>query len=273
MSSQPPRLPTKAYHPRHDGEAHKLTEEETLKVMERVLARAGSIPVVVGVSHAANNHVEHLSKIAMDKGAAGVMLAPAANLKTDDQVFNYYAAAAKLLGPNVPICLQDFPQATGVYMSTAVINRLIDEFPQWSCSSTKKCLACANSPTCARGLRRQRRISILVGNGGLFLPQEMLRGADGAMTGFAYLRCWSRSAISSSKVAQKKRKICSYLPATAASRIPVWPWPGIAQGNAEAAGRHQVCLRPQPGPVLNSTDMQELGHLISRQERQLAEIA
>src|SRR3546814_18521990 len=28
-----------------------------------------------------------------------------------------------------------------------------------------------------------RRISILVGNGGLFLPEEMERGADGAMTG------------------------------------------------------------------------------------------
>ena len=31
-----------------------------------------------------------------------------------------------------------------------------------------------------------RRISILTGNGGLYLPQELQRGADGAMTGFAY---------------------------------------------------------------------------------------
>jgi 4-hydroxy-tetrahydrodipicolinate synthase len=31
-----------------------------------------------------------------------------------------------------------------------------------------------------------KRISILCGNGGLFLPEEMMRGADGAMTGFAY---------------------------------------------------------------------------------------
>ncbi|MEM9147793.1 MAG: dihydrodipicolinate synthase family protein, partial [Pseudomonadota bacterium] len=30
------------------------------------------------------------------------------------------------------------------------------------------------------------RLSILCGNGGLFLPLEMGRGADGAMTGFAY---------------------------------------------------------------------------------------
>jgi 4-hydroxy-tetrahydrodipicolinate synthase len=31
-----------------------------------------------------------------------------------------------------------------------------------------------------------RRISILTGNGGLFLPDELRRGADGAMTGFAF---------------------------------------------------------------------------------------
>jgi 4-hydroxy-tetrahydrodipicolinate synthase len=31
-----------------------------------------------------------------------------------------------------------------------------------------------------------RRVSILCGNGGLFLPQEIERGADGAMTGYAF---------------------------------------------------------------------------------------
>jgi 4-hydroxy-tetrahydrodipicolinate synthase len=32
----------------------------------------------------------------------------------------------------------------------------------------------------------QRRVSILVGNNGLFYPLELARGADGAMTGVAY---------------------------------------------------------------------------------------
>jgi 4-hydroxy-tetrahydrodipicolinate synthase len=31
-----------------------------------------------------------------------------------------------------------------------------------------------------------RRVSILTANGGLFLPHEIERGADGAMTGYAY---------------------------------------------------------------------------------------
>jgi 4-hydroxy-tetrahydrodipicolinate synthase len=34
--------------------------------------------------------------------------------------------------------------------------------------------------------RETRRISILCGNGGLFLPEELSRGADGAMTGFCF---------------------------------------------------------------------------------------
>ncbi len=33
-----------------------------------------------------------------------------------------------------------------------------------------------------------RRIAILAGNGGLFLTEELGRGADGAMTGFGYPR-------------------------------------------------------------------------------------
>src|SRR5437763_17028460 len=32
----------------------------------------------------------------------------------------------------------------------------------------------------------RRYISILVGNGGLYVPQELARGADGIMTGFAH---------------------------------------------------------------------------------------
>ena len=46
----------------------------------------------------------------------------------------------------------------------------------------------------AREKEGLRRLSILCGNGGLFLPHELERGADGAMTGYAFPRCWSRCA-------------------------------------------------------------------------------
>lgn len=171
------------------GEASKLTEAETATVMTRILKRVdGRVPVVVGVSHPSNRHLERLARQAMELGAAGVMVAPAAGRHTDDQVYGYYATVAERLGADIPICLQDFPQSAGVHTSVAVIHRLVDDFPQVVMLKHEdfpgmRKLSQVRARSEAEG---RRRISILVGNGGLFLPQEMLRGADGAMTGFAY---------------------------------------------------------------------------------------
>ncbi|RLM07748.1 dihydrodipicolinate synthase family protein [Gibbsiella quercinecans] len=171
------------------GEAHKLTEEETEQFMQRVLTRVnGRVPVIVGVSHPSHRHVERLAKKAMACGAAGVMLAPAPNLKTDPQVENYFLTIGELLGPDIPLCLQDYPQSTGVYTSVPVMLRLIEALPQLVMLKHEELsgmgkLSQLRRQSAERGLRR---ISILVGNGGLFLPQELARGADGAMTGFAW---------------------------------------------------------------------------------------
>jgi len=258
------------------GEAPKLTEAETLTVIERVLGRAGATPVVVGVSHAANHHVERLAKAAMDRGAAGVMLAPAANLKTDDQVFNYYAAAAKLLGPGVPICLQDFPQATGVYMSVAVINRLIDEFAQVVMLKHEEMPGMRKLTEIRERAATQgkRRISILVGNGGLFLPQEMLRGADGAMTGFAYPEMLVQVCqLFDQGQADKAEDLFNiYLPLL---RHEFQYGLGLAlrKETLKRRGAIKSAFVRKPGPVLNATDLAELDRLITKQECRLAELA
>ncbi len=258
------------------GEAPKLTEAETLTVIERVLGRAGARPVVVGVSHAANHHVERLAKAAMDRGAAGVMLAPAANLKTDDQVFNYYAAAAKLLGPGVPICLQDFPQATGVYMSVAVINRLIDEFAQVVMLKHEEMPGMRKLTEIRERAATQgkRRISILVGNGGLFLPQEMLRGADGAMTGFAYPEMLVQVCqLFDQGQADKAEDLFNiYLPLL---RHEFQYGLGLAlrKETLKRRGAIKSAFVRKPGPVLNATDLAELDRLITKQECRLAELA
>jgi len=127
------------------GEASKLTEAETTAVMTRILRRVdGRVPVVVGVSGPSNRHLERLAREAMGLGAAGVMVAPAPGRHTDDQVYGYYAAVAERLGADIPICLQDFPQSTGVHTSTAVVHRLVGRCPQASCSSTKTSPACAS---------------------------------------------------------------------------------------------------------------------------------
>jgi hypothetical protein len=89
------------------GEAGKLSAEESVEVVARVTARA-SVPVVVGVSAPGLAAIGALAKTAMDKGAAGVMVAPQGGLKSDDQILGYFANVAETLGRH-PLGPAGFP--------------------------------------------------------------------------------------------------------------------------------------------------------------------
>ncbi|MFP9228756.1 dihydrodipicolinate synthase family protein [Pectobacterium cacticida] len=257
------------------GEAHKLTEEEALSFMQRVLARVnGRVPVVVGVSHASHRHVVRLAKTAMDKGAAGVMLAPGPNLVTDPQVENYFHSVAQLLGDEIPICLQDFPQSTKVHTSVPVMLRLIEALPQIVMLKHEdlpgmRKLSQLRSQSEALGLRR---ISVLVGNGGLFLPQELARGADGAMTGFAWPEMLVQvcQAYAEGDPARGEDIFDCYLPLLRHEFQY-----GIGLGLRKEALRRRGAIKSatvrQPGPVLDRIDQQELTGLMTRLERKLTE--
>jgi len=171
------------------GEAPKLTGAESRIFVKEVLARAGGkIVVTVGVSSPGFAAMSDLTKAVMDMGASGVMIAPAANLRTDDQIVGYFADVAEAIGTDVPFVLQDYPQTTGVVMSPKVIQRIITA--NTSCVMLKhEDWPGLDKITTLRRLEKAgelRRVSILVGNGGMFLPYEVERGADGAMTGYAY---------------------------------------------------------------------------------------
>jgi 4-hydroxy-tetrahydrodipicolinate synthase len=169
------------------GEAPKLEPAEALDLVTRVIRRAG-IPIVVGVSAPGFAAMRSLARSVMDAGAAGVMIAPQPSLRTDDQIVTYFAQAAEAIGPDVPFVLQDYPLTLGVIMTPAVIRRIVMDNP--SCVMLKH----EDWPGLEKisTLRRfqaegsLRPLSILCGNGGLFLDFEMGRGADGAMTGYAF---------------------------------------------------------------------------------------
>ncbi|WP_330696749.1 dihydrodipicolinate synthase family protein [Fontisubflavum oceani] len=168
------------------GEAPKLTVEESRLVVRRILARvAGQVPVVVGVSSPGFAQMQTLSAMVMDDGAAGVMIAPPSSLKTDDQIVGYYHQAADFIG-ETPFVLQDFPLVTGVHMPVTVIKRIVDELPTCVCLKHEDWPGLEKISALRAEGTLSRRISILCGNGGMFLPEEMARGADGAMTGFGY---------------------------------------------------------------------------------------
>ncbi len=168
------------------GEAPKLAHEEAVAFARRVIARAGKLPVVVGVSAPGLAPITALTKATMDLGAAGVMIAPPAGLKGDDAIVTYFQNCAEAIG-DVPFALQDFPQANGLFIPVSVIERVVAACP--TCVMLKhEDWPGLDKITAVRAREKHgmRRLSILSGNCGVFLPEELARGVDGAMTGYAY---------------------------------------------------------------------------------------
>ena len=167
------------------GEAPKLTGEESLAVARRVLARV-AVPVVVGVSSPGFAGMMELTAAVMDAGAAGVMVAPPGTLRGDEAVLGYCREVASLLG-EVPWVLQDFPLAGSPPMSAALVRRIAEVCPNMVVLKHEDWPG-LDKITAIRGQEAggARRLSILCGHGGILLPHELARGADGAMTGFSY---------------------------------------------------------------------------------------
>lgn len=258
------------------GEAPKLSPEESAQFAERVLRRvAGRIPVVVGVSAPGMTVMKSLTEKVMQMGAAGVMVAPNSGLKTDEAVEAYYAAVVKSLGADVPIVLQDYPALTGVNMSISCVNRLL------KAHDSIKVLKHEDIPghrklTKVRAAEasgdRKRRVSILVGNTALYLPQELRRGADGANTGFAYaemlVEVCRRFFAGDAEGAEDLYDI--YLPVV---RHEQQPGIGLAI-RKEILRRRGVIASAHvraPGAMMDADDHKELDGLIARLERRLAE--
>jgi 4-hydroxy-tetrahydrodipicolinate synthase len=170
------------------GEAPKLDQQEAIDIATRVIRRARDLSIVVGVSAPGFAAMRSLTRASMDAGAAGVMIAPPPSLRTDDQIVAYFHQAVDAIGSDVPWVLQDYPLVLSVVMTPGVILRVIEDCP--SCVMVKH----EDWPGLEKisALRRfekegsMRPISILTGNGALFLDFEMDRGADGAMTGYAF---------------------------------------------------------------------------------------
>jgi 4-hydroxy-tetrahydrodipicolinate synthase len=254
------------------GEAHKLSAAESVSVVKRVIARAGSRQVIVGVSHAGLDNVRALAHEAMAAGAAGVMVAPPAGLKGDDGIYAYYGQVFAALGSDVPVVYQDYPQATSVFLPVPVFERLVDDFPQLVMLKHEDCPGLAKLSKVREGEKRpRRRVSILVGNGGLYYPQELARGADGAMTGFAFpemlVQVWELHARGETEKAEDLFDI--YLPLVRHEQQP-----GIGLALRKEVLRRRGAIRSAkqrlPGTSLSATDTAELDRLIARLERRLA---
>jgi 4-hydroxy-tetrahydrodipicolinate synthase len=260
------------------GEAPKLTMEESRIFVRQVLARVnGRVPVVVGASAPGFAPMKELTQSVMDLGAAGVMVAPPSTVRTDDQITAYFDMVNETLGPDVPWVLQDHPVATGVQMSTGVILRILKNSPNCVMLKHEDCpgLAKLSAIRAASDRGELQRVSILTGNGGgLFLPEELTRGADGAMTGFAYpeMMVDVYAAHARGDVERAHDLFDAYLPL---ARYEQQAGIGLAVRKHLLMKRGVIASEAvrKPGPKLSVQDVADIARLRARQDRRLAALA
>jgi len=116
----------------------------------------------------------------------------------------------------------------------------------------------------------RRRVSVLVGNNAIYYPQELARGADGAMTGFSYpemlVEVYERFIAGDAEGAEDVFDV--YLPLL---RYEAQPGIGLAV-RKELLFRRGALASPTvraPGLTLAAEDHRELDRLVARLERRL----
>lgn len=253
------------------GEYQKLSESETLAVARQFIAASrGRIPVVVGVSNPGTDPLVRTARAAMEAGAAGVMLMPATGLRTDEAVSGYLSAVIEALGHSIPVCIQDYPQLSGVHFSAGCFVGLVDRFPEIVMFKHEDVPGLRKLSAIRRACdgTKHRRVSILCGNGGIHLPQEYARGADGAMTGYAFpdMLVAMHDLYRAGKAEAAEDLYDLHLPLVRHELQP-----GIGLAIRKEILRRRGAIRSSaaraPAPRLDADDRAELDRLLSRLEK------
>jgi 4-hydroxy-tetrahydrodipicolinate synthase len=248
------------------GEAPKLTHAESLEVV-RAVRGATALPLVTGVTAPGFGSMKALTDDVMDLGAAGVMVAPPTSLRTDDQIAGYYAGVARALGADVPIVVQDYPLTFSVVMAPGVIARIAREVPSVVMLKHEDWpgLEKISALRAAEAAGEMPHLSILCGNGGLFLDFELARGADGAMTGY----CFPELLVDLVRMAGEERAdeahdiFDAHLPLI---RYEQQPGTGLAVRKHVMVKRGLIASDAQraPGRTLTPIERAEVDYLLSR---------
>ena len=167
------------------SEVARLTDAERDRVLEVVLAHVnGRVPVVAGTTADGLRTCIEFTRRACRAGAAAVMISPPRMPKINsDAVARHFAEVASAV--DVPIIVQDYPPISGYAMEPALLARIARDIP------AARTIKLEDPPTpfkTARILEQTRGLDVAIfgGLGGVFLLEELMAGAAGAMTGFAF---------------------------------------------------------------------------------------
>lgn len=255
------------------GEANRMTDAEARSVVELAVASVdGRVPVIVGVSDSSLARLTDLAQHANELGCVGVLVQPLPGLQSDRKVADYFETVADHLGPDIEICVQDFPKANGVHISPEAWTMIVERCP------TVTMLKAEDEPGLRKlsAIRRAernglRRVTILTGNNGIHLVQELRRGADGAMTGFAFPDVLAE-VIRLHEAGDSDRAedlFDQYLPLNRHEyRLGISMRKEILRRRGAIGSAHAR----HPAPGLDGDDLGELDNLIARLERATAPI-
>jgi len=167
------------------GEVARLDDAERARVLEIVLDQvAGRIGVVAGTSADGTRTCIQYSRHAKAAGATAVMVSPPRMPKLNSEaVVRHYIALAEAV--DVEIVVQDYPPISGYTMEPALLARVAREIPR------ARTIKLEDPPTpfkTSRILEQAAGLDVRIfgGLGGVFLLEELMAGATGAMTGFAF---------------------------------------------------------------------------------------
>jgi len=167
------------------SEVARLTDAERDRVLDAALTFVnGRVPVVAGTTAEGLRTCIDYSRRAQSAGASFVMISPPRMLKINsDAVARHFHEVASAV--DIPIIVQDYPPISGYAMEPALLARIAREVP------AARIIKLEDPPTpfkTSRILDQSKGLDVKIygGLGGVFLVEELMAGAHGAMTGFAF---------------------------------------------------------------------------------------
>lgn len=167
------------------GEVARLTENERDVVLETVVDQArGRVPIIAGATADGTRKCIELCRRAVAMKAAAVMVSPPRMPKLNSNaVVGHYKALADAV--DTWIVVQDYPPITGYAMEPSLLARIARDVPR------ARTIKLEDPPTPLKTSRilaesKGVEVDILGGLGGVYLIEELMAGASGVMTGFAY---------------------------------------------------------------------------------------
>ena len=175
------------------GEVARLDDGERRRVLEVVTEHVnGRIGVVAGTTAEGTRTCIGYSRHAKEAGATAVMVSPPRMAKLNsDAVLRHFHALADAV--DIEIVVQDYPPISGYAMEPWLLARIAAEIPRARTIKledpptpfkTSRILDEASKSAMLRS--PDNAVRIFGGLGGVFLLEELLAGATGAMTGFAF---------------------------------------------------------------------------------------